>query len=65
MSETQELLIEIQDIGRRLEGINTDLSASEALIEAEACTDELNALMGLLGMLMLAEHDDDTGPEPS
>ena len=65
MTETKEILVQVQDIGRRLEGINTDLSASEALIEAETCTDELNALTGLLGMLMLAEHDDHPGPDPS
>ena len=66
MDKTREILVQVQDVGRRLAGINIELSPGQALTEIHACERELAHLAEQVMLYKLADVlgieliDDDT-----
>jgi len=60
VSKTKRILLEVQDLGRRLVGINTDLPPDEAITELQHCDCHLEDLITVL----MGIEDDDTDGNP-
>jgi hypothetical protein len=56
VDKTKRILIEAQDLGRRLMGISTDLPPDEAITELQLCDCQLEDLITVL----MGIDDDDT-----
>ena len=57
MKTTKELLIQAQDIGRRLAGISVELPTGQALVEVSDCERELGLIASRLAKWSWLESD--------
>jgi hypothetical protein len=64
VDKTKEILVQVQDLGRRMAGINVELPVSYAIVELSYCLAVLTALRAALRRertaLRRAEVEDDS-----